>query len=252
MTGSAEPLPPGGLTSWAGGSGSAYFLDVDGTLLEIEPRPEDVAADASLRGLLHRLQTEAGGALALVSGRKIADVDRIFAPLLFPCAGLHGAEIRFPDGTRTEPARGVMEPARSRCQQFVAANPGAMLEDKGATLAVHFRQRPDLASDVLALLGPFARNGLVVQEGKMVAELREARYSKGTAIEALLANAPFAGRMPIFIGDDVTDESGFRLVNATGGISIRVGPPDVATQARFRVDDPAHLRRELGLLVAAG
>lgn len=252
MTGRAEPLPQGALAGRLPVSACAFFLDVDGTLLEIKPRPEDVVADDALRRLLRALEKRAGGAFALVSGRRIDDVDRIFSPLQFPCAGLHGAEIRFPDGTRTEARtdleEGALARARSRCKEFVAENPGARLEDKGAALALHFRQRPDLESKVLTYLRSLAGDGLAVQEGKMVAELKDARVSKGSAIEALLASPPFARRRPVFIGDDVTDESGFQLVNAIGGISVRVGCADAVTKARFCLEDPAALRRELGLL----
>jgi trehalose 6-phosphate phosphatase len=229
-------------------SSSAFFLDVDGTLLEITARPEDVAADAPLRALLLGLHAAANGAVAFVSGRAIAAIDQIFSPLRFSCAGLHGAEIRFADGTHAMSKHEGIESARPQCLKFVAAHPGAVLEDKGASFAVHFRQRPELATDVRAFLGQFARHGLVVQEGKLVAELRDARFSKATAIEALMATPPFAGRTPVFVGDDATDESGFGFVNVMGGLSIKVGPIDAATSAQFRARDPAEVRNWLGSL----
>jgi trehalose 6-phosphate phosphatase len=250
----AEPrlVTPEDVTDLVAASDGALFLDVDGTLVEIKPRPEDVVAEGSLIEILAGLEAAYGGALALVSGRRIDDVDRIFAPRHFAAAGLHGAELRFPDGTRVAASSAVMDAVRPRILDFVAALDGVWLEDKGATLAVHFRQRPELESRVLAFLGPFARDGLVVQEGKMVAELKESRHDKGSAIAAFLAVAPFAGRTPVFVGDDRTDETGFALVNTRGGIAIRVGSAEVATQARFRLDDPAALRRVLELLVAEG
>jgi trehalose 6-phosphate phosphatase len=241
------------LAQLAPAASSAYFLDVDGTLLAIRPRPEDVVADASLLGLLAGLSDAAGGALALVSGRKIDDIDRIFAPAVFCAAGLHGAEIRFPDGSRTLAQSGVMDLVRPKLIAFVARHQGLRLEDKGATLAVHFRQRPDLGPDVLDALKGLAREDvagdLAVQEGKMVAELKQAGHHKGTAIAALLKAAPHAGRRPVFIGDDLTDESGFGFVNAQGGISIRVGPAEEPSAARHRLSDPDELRRELGSLL---
>jgi trehalose 6-phosphate phosphatase len=230
----------------------AFFLDVDGTLLEIRPRPEDVVADASLRDSLSRLETRCGGALAVVSGRRIDDVDRIFAPLNFITAGLHGAELRFFDGTRIVAPSAVMDIARPKLHAFVAALEGLRLEDKGATLAVHFRQRPELEAAVLEFLRPLARDGLAVQKGKMVAELKEVRYDKGKAIEALLAVEPFVGRTPVFVGDDLTDETGFAVVNAHGGYSVRVGADGAMTRARFRLIDPAELRRGLAVLAAGG
>ena len=144
-----------------------------------------------------------------------------------------------------------MDAARPNLRDFAARHRGLVLEDKGATLALHFRQRPELADEVLAMLQSVAQTpGLAVQRGKMVAELKQAGHSKATAIEALLASAPFAGRMPVFIGDDLTDESGFEFVNAQGGVSIRVGAAEEATAARFRVSDPAHLRAELAGLAS--
>lgn len=251
MTASLEPLPLDRLAELAPVSDCAYFLDVDGTLLAIRPRPQDVIADAPLRTLLAELSAAANGALALVSGRMIDDVDRIFDPLVVPAAGLHGAEIRFPDGSRTLAQSSVMEPARPRLRQFAADRQGLALEDKGATLALHFRRRPELAGEVLAILAQLAQEfGLAVQEGKMVAELKEAGHNKGAAIAALLETPPFLGRRPVFIGDDLTDESGFQLVNARSGVSVRIGLAEGATAARFWLSDPAELRKGLGSLMA--
>jgi trehalose 6-phosphate phosphatase len=239
-------LPSGGLARLAPAPTSAYFLDVDGTLLEIRPKPGDVVADESLRQLLANLGVAAAASLALVSGRKIDDLDRIFAPMVLPAAGLHGAEIRFSDGSRTRAQSGVMDVARPTLRVFAAAHPGLMLEDKGATLALHFRQRPELERQVLAVLEPFAKDSdLAVQPGKMVAELKQMGHTKATGVAALLATSPFLGRRPVFIGDDLTDESGFAFVNAKGGVSVRIGAPESATEARFWLGDPAALRREL-------
>jgi trehalose 6-phosphate phosphatase len=244
-------LASGGLATLAPPARSAFFLDVDGTLLEIRPRPEDVAADTRLRGLIAATAAVAGAALALVSGRMIDDLDRIFSPMILPAAGLHGAEIRFFDGARIVARSSMMDHARPKLRDFAARHSGLVLEDKGATLALHFRQRPELADDVLAMLQSVVQTpGLAVQRGKMVAELKQAGHSKATAIEALMRSAPFAGRMPVFIGDDLTDESGFEFVNAQGGVSIRVGAAEEATAARFRLSDPAQLRAELDGLAA--
>jgi trehalose 6-phosphate phosphatase len=244
-------LPPGDLARLAPPSDSAYFLDVDGTLLEIKPRPEDVVADEALRALLTGLADATGGALGLVSGRKIDDLDRIFAPLIFPAAGLHGAEIRFSDGFRRAPPNGAMDAVRLLLSDFAAAHPGLRLEDKGAALAVHFRQTPELAGEVLEFLGKLAqKSGLAVQPGKMVAELKGAHHDKGNGIAALLATAPFTGRKPVFIGDDLTDESGFLFINANGGVSVRAGPAGAATNARYYLRDPSEVRVELSRLLA--
>ncbi len=232
--------------------GSAFFLDVDGTLLEIEPRPEHVVAHEDLLEALARLEAEAGGALALVSGRRLDDIDRIFAPLRLAAAGLHGAELRFPDGACVAAPSAIMDEMRPSLRAFVAVREGAWLEDKGATLAIHYRERPELEAEVLTFLRPLARGGLAVQEGKMVAELKESRHDKGKAISTLSGIAPFAGRLPVFVGDDLTDETGFAVVNARGGISIRVGTGEVPTRARYCMRDPGELRRALALLVGQG
>ncbi len=250
----AASLQPGDLARIAPLSSCAYFLDADGTLLDIMPRPEDVVANEGLRNLLTGLAGAARGALGLVSGRSIEDIDRIFAPLILPASGLHGAEIRFPDRPRgTRASGGAMDSVRQPLAGFVAAHPGLRLEDKGAALAVHFRQTPDLGHEVLEFLGLLAQQtGLAVQEGKMVAELKEPRHDKGKGIAALLARPPFLGRKPVFIGDDLTDESGFLFVNAQGGVSVRVGPAGQATEARYRLPDPASVRVELHRLLAGG
>lgn len=252
VAGRPQLLSAEGFVALASASGCAFCLDIDGTLLEIKPRPEEVVADAALLELLGRLEVEAGSALALVSGRRIDDIDRIFAPSRFAAAGLHGAELRLSDGTRVTAQSTVMDAVRPQLRDFVAARQGAWLEDKGATLAIHYRQRPELEADVLSFLRPLARGGLAVQEGKMVAELKESRYDKGRAIEALVAVAPFAGRTPVFVGDDLTDETGFAFVNARGGMSIRIGTGDVPTQARYCMQDPAELFRTIALLVGQG
>ncbi len=198
MASPPEPLAAGALARLAPPSRSAFFLDVDGTLLEIRPRPEDVAADARLRALIAATAAASGAALALVSGRRIDDLDRIFSPMILPAAGLHGAEIRFFDGARILARSDVMDAVRPRLREFAGRHPGLVLEDKGATLALHFRQRPELAGDVLAMFQSVAQTpDLAVQQGKMVVELKQAGHSKATAIEALLASAPFAGRTPL-------------------------------------------------------
>jgi trehalose 6-phosphate phosphatase len=230
---------------------SAYFFDVDGTLLELRRRPEEVVADEHLRGLLTRLQTLAGGAVALVSGRSIADLDRIFDPLTLPAAGLHGADIRFPGGSRQTARADLMDEVRPLVAAFAASHDGIWLEDKGATLAIHFRERPELAGDVLAFLSHFQQGrDLAVQEGKMVVELKSAAHDKGTAIKTLLARQPFEGRRPVFVGDDLTDEHGFAEVQRSGGVAIRIGVPDVPTVARLHMPDPAYLRERLREMAA--
>ncbi|ACK49181.1 HAD-superfamily hydrolase, subfamily IIB [Methylocella silvestris BL2] len=248
-----ELLAPGELEKIAPPSTSAYFLDVDGTLLEIRQRPEDVLADAKLRALLGDIMGFCGGAVALVSGRAIADLDRIFDPLILPAAGLHGAEIRFPDGARTFADASAVDDARPKLRAFAQRHEGLRLEDKGATLALHFRQRPELAEEALAFMQALVdRPELSVQPGKMVAELKQTAHTKATGIASLMAGAPFLGRTPVFIGDDLTDEIGFGFVNEQGGVSIRIAAMEASTSAQFRLADPAQLRSQLTALRGQG
>ena len=221
-----------------GADSIALFLDVDGTLLPIRPLPTDVVSGDALRALMTALDRRCDGAVALVSGRTIADLDRIFAPLNLTAAGMHGAELRFADGVREVVAPDLVDAVRPAVRSLVAEHPGLLLEDKGLTLAVHFRQRPELEADVVRSLATLVSGGdLAVQRGKMVAELKPAHIDKGHAIARLMATAPFAGCRPVFFGDDVTDESGFRYVNAAGGLSVRVGPLSDETAAAWRLPD---------------
>lgn len=221
----------------------AMFLDIDGTLLDIEPHPDDVIADTELIQLIDRVCRAAQGAVAFVSGRAITDIDRIFAPLRLPTAGLHGAEVRFPDGSRVTTAPGLLDPMRPALRRLVADNPGLLLEDKGATIAVHYRQRPDLAGLVESSVDAMGvSDPLSAIHGKCVVELKPSALDKGTAISTLLALPPFLGRVPVFIGDDTTDEEGFRLVNDRDGLSVRVGDSNTPSCAHMRLAEPAALR----------
>ena len=228
---------------------TAFFLDVDGTLLGFESSPEDVVADAALITLLQNLSGVAAGALALVSGRMVSDLDRIVAPLHLPVAGLHGADIRFADGDRAVIDGSVVDPVRRAVHDFVEARPGLLLEDKGATLAIHYRQTPEREDEVRSFLAALRQgHDLAVQEGKLVAELKPAGCNKGHAILALMRSPPFHGRTPLFIGDDRTDEHGFEAVNKEGGMSIKVGSPETATLAKAKLADPAAVRAFLDVI----
>ena len=230
---------------------TAVFLDVDGTLLGFKDHPDDVVADPPLRRLLERLHDAAGGALALVSGRTIADLDRIMAPLVLPAAGTHGAELRFADGRREAVAGAALDDVQPALAAFVAAHPGTLLENKGAAIAVHYRRAPDLHDRIVGLLeGAVARDDLMIQRGKMVAEIKHRATNKGTAIATMMAGAPFAGRLPLFIGDDLTDEHGFDTVNRLGGMSIKVG--EGQTTAHQRLADVECVRAFLEDLSGSG
>ena len=234
--------------------GWAFFLDIDGTLLEHVERFDAVRADAALERLLTELSRVTGGALALISGRPVAELDALFAPLRLAVAGQHGIERR--DARRTFHRHEFpLEPLRRAARElagFAARHPGVLLEDKGLSLALHYRLAPALAelareavSRALAAVG----SGFEMQVGKLVFEIKPGGRDKGTAIEAFMAEAPFAGRLPVFIGDDATDEYGFAIVNRRGGHSIKVGPG--ATIARWRLSGAAAVRRWLDAYVAA-
>jgi len=219
-------------------SNVALFLDVDGTLLEIAATPAAVRVPAALCNTLHLASKRENGAMALISGRTIAELDLLFAPYVFPAAGQHGVEIRDPEGNVSRPFidAGQLDPAREVLTQLVTHYRGLLLEDKGSALAVHFRRAPQHERAVMVVMVELAdhlRDKFVLRDGKCVLELTPRGYSKRAAIEAFMRDPPFAGRTPVFIGDDVTDEDGFEAVNALGGYSVRVGDM-AATAARFR------------------
>lgn len=223
---------------------TAFYLDVDGTLLGFKERPEDVVADEALLTLLTRLREKTHGAVALVSGRTISDLDRIVAPLALPAGGVHGAELRFADGRREAAAGTAIAEVRDAAEAFVAAHPGLRLEDKGgAAIAVHYRQAPERKDEVRAFLERTVTDpALMIQHGKMVAEVKPAGCHKGKAIESLMATPPFAGRAPLFMGDDLTDEHGFATVNDHHGISIKIGVADEPTVAMHTLPDTSAVR----------
>ena len=228
---------------------TALFLDVDGTLLGFKERPEDVVADDELRGALEMLRDRTDGALALISGRQIEDLDRIMTPLVLAAGGTHGADMRWPDGRREAMDAAALARVRPLVRAFVDAREGLVLEDKGAALAVHFRRVPMREGEVGRFLEDTVHGlDLMVQHGKMVAEVKSSRSSKGTAIATFMESAPFVGRVPLFIGDDLTDEHGFESVNACGGMSVKVGGKGEPTIARHRLADVSEVRALLNTL----
>ena len=216
-----QPPPPPAL-DWC------LFLDVDGTLIELTDTPSQTSADAEIKSLLREVAERLGGAVALVSGRKIATLDQLFAPLVLPAAGLHGVERRKIDGS-IQGASFVdsqLERARASLKALVEAHPGTLFEDKDRTIAVHFRTAPHFAEAlrdaVIDIAKPLGSN-YHIQSGKMLYEIKPRGFSKATAIQAFMKESPFRGRRPVFIGDDLTDRDGFRMVEAHGGLSIAVG-----------------------------
>jgi trehalose 6-phosphate phosphatase len=231
----------------------AIFLDVDGTLLEHAERPDAVHVGSAERRLLEALQRATDGALALISGRAIADLDRLFAPLKLPLAGQHGVERRDAAGRVHRHAfpADLLRRAAARIGAFAARHEGLLFEDKGHNLALHFRMAPQLAGEAQSALREAAAQlggEFEVQEGKMVVELKPSGRDKGMAIEEFMHEPPFAGRTPVFIGDDLTDEYGFDVVNRLGGHSVKVGPG--ASAARHRITDAAAVRELLAAWTA--
>jgi trehalose 6-phosphate phosphatase len=228
------------------------FLDVDGTLIELTDSPLDTFADPQLKTLLGQVAERLGGALALVSGRSIGYLDALFAPLRLPAAGLHGVERRKASG-QMHGASFVdtqLNQARAAVTALVQAHPGTILEDKGRTLAVHFRMAPDREAAVREALTAIAKplgSNYHIQEGSMVLEIKPRGFTKATAIKAFMAEPPFSGRKPVFIGDDLTDQDGFRMVEDHGGFSVAVGDQ---VRGQFHLENAAAVRSWLGAIAA--
>jgi trehalose 6-phosphate phosphatase len=227
----------------------AVLLDIDGTILDLAPTPGAVIVPQSLRRTLTRLSRETGGALALVSGRPLHDIDLLFAPLLLPAIGGHGAEIRLSphDAAETEHARMLDGDLRERLAELAVDAPGVLVEDKGYSLAVHYRLAPEqegrVKQAVAAIRADWPKEPLEVLPGKSVLEIKPAGFHKGAAIRALMQHQPFAGRRPIFIGDDVTDESAFAVMPEFDGMGFSVGRRASGTAHCFPA--PSDVRRWL-------
>lgn len=234
-----NPMLPNEKMPWA------LFLDIDGTLLDLVPRPDDVVVPSTLPPLLDALTARLGGALALVSGRSLEGIDRLF-PGGRDAVGSHGAEWRLGGLTSTSDEVWPADLPRM-IETEVSRLPGVFMEPKSRSLALHFREAPEHAAALRAVAEAALRataQPLRLLEGKMVIELIPAGMTKGSAITRFMTCPPYAGRRPVFVGDDVTDESGFAAVNGMDGLSIHVGD-NPATAARFRFPSPASLRHWL-------
>ena len=222
----------------------ALFLDFDGSIVDIAPTPDSVAVPETLPPLLAALRETLGGAVAIVTGRPIAQIDAFLGAAVPAVAGLHGLERRRADGAIVAPPpNDGLRRIRAPLEAFAAARSGILLEDKRYSLALHYRLAPsleDACRDVVDSALEDGGEGWEILEGKMVFEIRPRGFTKGAAIEAFLGEPPFVGRIPVFCGDDITDEDGFAVVNARGGVSVRVGGR-AATRAAVRVDTVAAL-----------
>lgn len=228
------------------------FLDVDGTLLELADSPTGVAVDPALLPLLERLRAAAGGALALVSGRTIDNLDQLLGCRNVPVAGLHGCERRDATGRLhiAEIAREQLAEVREGLQRLVARHPGLLLEDKGAGLALHFLKARELEHELraeVALLAAPLVPRFTVLGGHAVLEVKPAAHTKDSAVMAFMAEPPFAGKLPIFIGDDQTDYDGFAAVRRFDGLAIAVGP---RVKSEWWLPGPREVHHWLGQLAA--
>jgi len=218
----------------------ALFLDLDGVLAPLAATPEAVVPDARRTAVLRALIDRLGGRVAIISGRTLAEVDRISEGAMRSASGVHGLERRRDDGTLVvgAPAPAVRT-AVAAFDQFAADRPGIIVEDKGVSAGLHFRGAQDQAVDALSLAGRLAKDtGLSMQSGNLVVELKTPGTDKGTALTAFMNEAPFHGATPVMVGDDLTDEHGFKAAAARGGFGILVGPPRPTT-ARYGLTDVA-------------
>lgn len=231
---------------------TAVLLDVDGTLLDIAPTPTEVVVPPELPSSLARLRDRVGGALALVSGRTIAEIDNFFGPLRLPAIGGHGAEMRpVADGPVLAGRAGPLdEEFKQRLKDIAARHPGVLTEDKGYSLALHYRLVPKqgvaLIHDIKHAYEAWGDPSIEMLSGKAVVELKFAGFNKGSAVRQLMSYPPFKGRSPIFIGDDHTDEDAFAVVPEFNGQAMSVGRKLPGIDRLFQ--SPAEVRAWLALL----
>jgi trehalose 6-phosphate phosphatase len=227
----------------------AVLLDIDGTILDIAPTPDEVIVPPSLLQTLTRLSRKTGGALALVSGRPLGNIDGLFAPLRLPAIGGHGAEIRLSadETTESEHAHVLDGALRERLAELAVCAPGVLVEDKGYSMAVHYRLAPEqegrVKEAVAAIKADWPKEPIEVLPGKSVVEIKPAAFHKGAAIRELMQHKPFTGRRPIFVGDDITDESAFAVMPEFDGMGFSVGRRAPGTAHCFAA--PSDVRRWL-------
>jgi trehalose 6-phosphate phosphatase len=216
----------------------ALFLDMDGVLAPLAATPDAVKPVSRRTEVLKRLHQGLGGRLAIISGRTLREIDRISGTTHLAASGVHGLERRRGDGSFDSAAAspGVAAAAQAFID-FQQTRPGVIVEPKGVSVGLHYRQAPDQESAALALAGQVAdRTGLTMQPGNLVVELKTPGADKGTALTAFMDESPFKGARPVMLGDDLTDEDGFRAARALGGLGVLVGP-ERETAAAYRLDD---------------
>jgi trehalose 6-phosphate phosphatase len=231
----------------------AILLDIDGTLLDLAPTPREVWVPPGLSDTLNRLLAKTSGALALVSGRSLNDIDLIFAPEQFPAVGGHGAEMRL--SIDSEAVATHAPPMDKELKRRLAAiaklSPGILLEDKGYSLALHYRLAPHAEKAIYAAVSLIRADlpnaPIEVLPGKCVCEIKHSGFNKASGVIELMNHEPFKGRRPVFIGDDVTDESVFAIMPDFGGLSFSVGRRAQGVADHF--DEPRDVREWLARLV---
>jgi trehalose 6-phosphate phosphatase len=218
--------------------GMALFLDLDGTLAHIAPTPDEIVLDRRILDLFPRLRRRFNERVAIVSGRSIGNLDRILGESIIATAGVHGLERRNASGVRMNvPAHPKLAEVRQEFLRLAGVQPGLLVEDKGLGIALHYRGAPALAQTARELARRLAANtDLALQEGNMIVELLTPGQDKGTAVLAFMAETPFAGGVPVFVGDDLADEHAFAVASAHGGFGVQVGP-ERETKAHYRLAD---------------
>jgi trehalose 6-phosphate phosphatase len=232
---------------------SAILLDIDGSILDLAPSPRQVSVPAELRRTLIRLVEHTGGAVALVSGRAIADIDLIFAPLRLAAIGVHGAEMRISGEARVQTQTAPLSQALKRKLAAISEfAPGILVEDKSYSLALHYRLAPEKGPELLETVAEICADApeepVEILKGKLVVDVKPAGINKGTAVSELMRHAPFAGRQPIFIGDDTTDLPVFSIIPKFGGRAYSVGGIVADVDGHF--DGPKNVRVWLARIAA--
>jgi trehalose 6-phosphate phosphatase len=232
---------------------TAILLDIDGTLLDLVPTPREVWVPPGLAKTLNRLLERTSGALALVSGRSLNDIDLIFAPEQFPAVGGHGAEMRLSQDSEAVAthASPMDKELKRRLAAIAKLSPGILLEDKGYSLALHYRLAPHAEKAIYAAVSLIRADlpnaPIEVMPGKCVCEIKHSGFSKASAVRELMTHEPFIGRRPLFVGDDVTDESVFAIMPDIGGLAFSVGRRAKGVAGHF--DDPGDVRAWLAHLL---
>ena len=232
---------------------TALLLDVDGTIVDIAPKPDAVRVPAALKDALSRLIAATDGAVALVSGRMLADLDRLFAPLRLAMVGGHGVEVRLLNSEKGRTLKAPQLHAELRRRLTALARDGVIAEDKGFSVALHFRQAPDrekpLRDAVAGMCTEDWSPAIEILPGKALIEVKLAGFTKATGVRALMQHAPFTGRQPIFIGDDTTDEAAFAIMPEFDGLAFSVGRDVAGVAGHFAT--PARVRAWLDRIAPA-